>query len=632
MIGAVLGNRYELVDKIGEGGMAIVYKARCRLLNRYVAVKVLKPEFQEDTEFLRRFSTEAQAAASLSDANVVSVYDVGTQGKLNYIVMEYIEGITLKEYMSKKEESLSISEAVDFSLQIASALEHAHAKKIIHRDIKPQNVAITNNGVLKVMDFGLAHAVTSATTVVGNSEALGSVHYASPEQVRGGFTDERSDIYSLGIVMYEMFTGQLPFDADTPVAVAMKHLQKAAMPPRARNENIPVDIENIILKAMNKEARERYENITDLIADLKEAIKPSAHTKSESTDKFSTRRLPAIPKEEEAEELTPDADNRENKKKEDKVAIIAAIATSVVIVSILGFILAKVFLMGNGPDTANAVAPNLVGQSYNAVVTKYQDVFVITEEERVRDDNYAEGEIISQYPEYGDKVAEDKTISVVVSLGSKIVELDDFTGMDKRLAINEIERFEVKLAYEVVEENSDTVDIGMVIRQAPPAKSAVKVGDTVTLYVSKGKSVMEVKMPKITGETVEKAKSILEANDLTYGSITYEQSDKPKGTVISQSVAADNMVSTTMAIDFVVSTGQETNAGKASKKIALKLPQDRDSVYVQIISTDGTVLYSETLSTSRENITVEVKGQGRQELDVFYDSVLNKTVTVNFSS
>lgn len=633
MIGSVLGNRYELLEKIGEGGMAIVYKAKCRLLNRMVAVKVLKAEFQEDAEFLRRFGTEAQAAASLSHSNVVSVYDVGTHGKLNYIVMEYVEGITLKEYMSRKEECLSVSEATDFSMQIASALEHAHSKKIIHRDIKPQNIVITNTGVLKVMDFGLARAVSSATTFAGNSEALGSVHYASPEQARGGFTDERSDIYSLGIVMYEMFTGELPFDGETPIAVAMKHLQRAPVPPRTKNENISVPIENVILRAMQKEARERYPDVTALIADIKDAARTEAHTKSMQTDKFSTRRLPVINQDEleaEEEKMPVKPVVTDKKKKEDRIAVIAAAITSVIIVVVLGFFIARLFYMGDGTTVDGSVVPNLEGQNYEEVLEKYGDLFTITEEQRIPDKEIEEGYIISQTPKAGERADKNTVIGVIISLGSESKLLPDFSNKDYRRAQDEIKRMELNLSCEVIEESSDELETGKVIRQEPAAGTDINRGEKIILYVSKGKSNIEVEMPKITGYSEERAREILEANGLTVGTVKAEKSSQPKGTVISQSVDAGNMVSSETAINFTVSTGADESGDKVKRKIALSLPADKETVNVKIISGEGTMLYNAQHDAMGATVTVEVEGKGRQTLEIFYDGVLDHSMNVSF--
>ena len=294
MIGTVLGNRYELLEKVGIGGMAIVYKAMDRLLNRYVAVKLLRSEFQDNEEFIRRFNIESQAAASLSHANIVSIYDVGQSGALQYIVMEFIEGVTLKDYIAEKKGGIYWKEATNIAMQICSALEHAHSKHIIHRDIKPQNIMITSDGVIKVTDFGIARAASGGTTTM---EAMGSAHYLSPEQARGGYTDQKSDIYSLGIVLYELYTGKLPFDGETPVAVAMQHMQSEAIKPRVINSDIPKSVENIILKAMSKEQRLRYDSASLMLADIKKAYtdpEASVSKDEDDADKYGTKKLAPI--------------------------------------------------------------------------------------------------------------------------------------------------------------------------------------------------------------------------------------------------------------------------------------------------------------------------------------------------
>ncbi len=413
MVGSILSNRYELIDNIGAGGMAIVYKARCRLLNRNVAVKILRPEFQEDEEFLKRFTIEAQAAASLSHPNVVSVYDVGRHGKLNFIVMECIEGITLKEYMKRKG-ALSVNEAVDFTRQIASALEHAHAKGIIHRDIKPHNIIITNEGVLKVTDFGLARAVSAATNIAGGSNAIGSVHYASPEQARGGYTDEKSDIYSLGVVMYEMFTGKLPFDGETPVTVAMKHLEEKPTPPSEINPQISQEIEALILKAMQKDTKERFSSVAALLEEmhLLFGTPPSAG----NHDKFSTKKLPKLADlEEEPETKHPAQNGKKKMKKEDKVAIFAAIGTSVLILAVLVFVAVR-FLLPAGPKQFEV--PALLNMPLEEAREKYADIR-IEEIGTGYSSTIPEGYIMEQDKEAGTKLSQEDAVRVTVSRGAR---------------------------------------------------------------------------------------------------------------------------------------------------------------------------------------------------------------------
>ncbi|EET86940.1 serine/threonine protein kinase [Clostridium carboxidivorans P7] len=267
MIGTMLGNRYELLEKIGEGGMALVYKAKCHLLNRYVAVKILKEQYSDDKEFVEKFKREATAVASLSDNNIVNIYDVGTQGDINYIVMEYVNGKTLKQII-REQGKIPTAKTANLAIQIARALDCAHRNNIIHRDIKPQNILVTNEGVVKVTDFGIAKA-SNSVTITNSSKVMGSAHYFSPEQARGSFVDCRTDIYSLGIVIYEMCTGRVPYDADSPVSVALKHIQEPVIPPKQLNENIPDNLNKLILKAVEKEPIKRYQTIKDMLTDLR---------------------------------------------------------------------------------------------------------------------------------------------------------------------------------------------------------------------------------------------------------------------------------------------------------------------------------------------------------------------------
>lgn len=621
MIGSVLSNRYELVENIGAGGMAIVYKAKCRLLNRYVAVKVLRPEFQEDSEFLMRFNVEAQAAASLSHPNIVSVFDVGQHGKLNYIVMELVEGITLKEYLSKKE-SLSINEAIDFSLQIASALEHAHSKGIIHRDIKPHNIIITNEGVLKVTDFGLARAATSSTIIAGAS-AMGSVHYASPEQARGNFTDERTDIYSLGVVMYELFTGALPFDGDTPISVAMKHIQKEPQPPNLRNPQIPEYIEAIILKSLNKDPKDRYGAVTELIRDLKHYEKSGSH----GSNKFSTQRLPSII-EEEPEKPLP---NKKNKKK-DGLTVISAIVAALIVMSLLGFGIIKIFFPGGIFKAAGStLVPELINQSFDDVIEKYKGSaeFEIIETQRVNDERYLAGVIIDQSPTAGTKTTTPCTISVTISLGPKSTTLKDYTGQDYRLIESELK--DQGLNVKITKEFSDEFETGKIIRHNPSAGYQISSGNTIYLYVSEGKNTKEVEMPQLIGKSDAEARSLLKDNDLNIGVITKEASESPENTVISQSVNAGDMVSSQTAINYTISLGQGNNAGTGTATLSLDLPSDKDTINVKLKSSNS-VLFEGTFSTEHNPITVRFSGKkGVSTVDVYYDDVLKyNNMSVNF--
>ncbi|MBO5955192.1 MAG: Stk1 family PASTA domain-containing Ser/Thr kinase, partial [Clostridia bacterium] len=405
LIGTVLENRYEILEKIGSGGMAVVYKAKCQLLNRFVAVKVLRPDLQNDEEFVRRFNIEAQSAASLAHTNIVSIHDVGNQDGLHYIVMEYIEGETLKEYIEKKH-ILPWREAVDYTIQIAKGLEQAHKNSIIHRDVKPHNIIMTSDGVMKVTDFGIARANVQST-VTCEDTAIGSVHYISPEQARGGYTDERSDIYSLGVVLYEMITGKVPFDSDRPVTVAIMHLQEKPVMPREHNISIPLALEKIVMKAMSKEISMRYKNASEMIADLTAVLNdpsrvvveaPEEKTTDEGMDK--TIVMPAVKlrdiQTEAEDEVKPDYSEKEpdkeketepdtkkktieefqgeiDKKKEKKVIAFAIISAIAVILLISMAFMSITGMNGLFASAGTVEIPEIEGMLYDEAVKQYVD-------------------------------------------------------------------------------------------------------------------------------------------------------------------------------------------------------------------------------------------------------------------
>ncbi len=631
MIGSVIGNRYEILEHIGSGGMAMVYKAKCRLLNRFVAVKILKPEFEEDEEFLRRFNTEAQAAASLSHTNIVSVYDVGKQGHLNYIVMEYAEGITLKEYMKSKGK-LNLNEALDFSMQISQALEHAHSKRIVHRDIKPQNIVLDNNGTLKVTDFGLAKATSSATVVAEGSSALGSVHYASPEQARGGHTDERSDIYSLGVVMYEMFTGQLPYTGDSAIAIAMKHIQGNPVNPRMINDNIPLEIEEIILKCMAKYSHERYQSVSEVITALRNVGHANAKKFEEvgfmQGDIFSTRRLPDINKElkEKEEKESSAVKKKKININSEKIPQLAAIGVSVILIILIGFLVGRMFFSGGGSKEKIKV-PSLIGQNYEEMLIQYKDQFEIIENQRLNNPDFPEGTIISQDPAEGEEILVGSEVNVVISLGIKTFELDDYKGEDYRKIENEIKKLDMDIDVEIIDEENDELEAGKIIKQKPAAGHKLEVGDKLTLYVSKG--LEEIEMPSIVGKSEQEAKDILVSKELKVGTVSRSESTQNAGTVLSQGVEAGSRVEIGSKIDFVVSSGPSTK--KTSRQISLSLPSGKESVAVKITDSEGNILYQQTHSTNASPILVEVSGMGKQVLEIYYDDVMYNSITVNFN-
>lgn len=520
MIGKEIDGRYEILEEIGKGGMAHVYKSRDKSLNRLVAVKVLKEDYKDDKEFVRRFNVEAQAAASLSNPHIVSIYDVGCENGMHYIVMEYIEGETLKEYIDRVG-VLPWREAANYSIQICEGIEEAHNNSVIHRDIKPQNIIMASDGVLKVTDFGIARASTQATMTMANNNTIGTAHYLSPEQARGGYTDERTDIYSMGVVMYEMLTGQLPFDDNSPVAIAIKHLQETATPITDINPDVPNALEQIVMKAMSKEQDSRYSFITDMISDIKKVLanpnvnlfaagRRSLPVDNQVNDAASnTIKMPRtfvdsnldeqmIPgydlddydeqdEEYEAmERLNEKRAKRLKKKKERKIAFIAFLSALAVLA--VGFAAAFAFTGGFGifgVEKDSIQIPNVVGMTIKDAQSQYGKSFSIIEQNRTESTKPA-GTILEQTPAGGDTVSkrDNIIIRVVVSLGSSSVTLDDYTGIKYDKAKEELEKLGLKCSK--IEKVDPEIEAGLIISQEPKSGSSVAAGDMITFTVSKG--------------------------------------------------------------------------------------------------------------------------------------------------
>ena len=517
--------------------MATVYKARCHVLNRYVAVKVLRDEFTTDEEFIKRFNTEAQAVASLTHPNIVSVYDVGHEGDLYYIVMELIQGKTLKEIIIA-DGALSWKWSVNVAIQIASALETAHRNNIIHRDIKPHNIIITEDGIAKVTDFGIAKSVSNST-ITAFGTTLGSVHYFSPEHARGGYTDAKSDLYSLGVVLYEMLTGKVPFDADTPVSVALKHMQEEPVEPIRINPAIPVAINDIVMKAMKKDPTFRYQSATEMLKDLTLALKnPDGRfvTSELPTDDFPTQIIPTLEKKS-MEEKINEKDKQNDKKKENgfyqkhKGLVISLIVIILFALSLGGTILAF-----NLTQSKDAQVPNLVGKTVEEVENSLKDTkFKYEVLEEKYDVTIDKGLVISQTPEYKAdyKIKEDTKIGIIVSLGQKLTIVPKVTGMTEEEAKEELDNKDLEVV--VVEEFDKKVEKGIVIKQDIEPDKEVAAGITVTITVSKG--IEESTVPNVTGKPKADAITELEAAGLTVATVlTTEDKTKEDGTVVKQSI------------------------------------------------------------------------------------------------
>ena len=573
MVGALLDRRYELLELIGTGGMADVYKARCMLLNRNVAIKILKDEFKNDEEFLKRFNTESQAAAGLSHNNIVSIYDVGTQGEIHYIVMEYVEGITLKAYLNEHG-PLPWDKAMDFATQIASALQHAHRKGIVHRDIKPQNILVTKDETLKVTDFGIARAVSSVTMKVDDN-SMGTAHYCSPEQARGGYTDEKSDIYSLGVVMYEMVTGRLPFEADSSVTVALKHIQEEPVPPSEYVPDLPQGVEDVILRAMKKEQADRFQSASELLIELSMVRRGNPVSSRSKTADAQTKVIPSgeikkeIEKEKEArinEENVRDGKGKKGKKpmpKEDKVAIIAALVSSFVFVGVLTVLILSFMFPSILPwnrISQKMTVPKLVGYNIDKAMEDYPDFKIKIESEEFSDDQ-SKGIILSQTPDADTEIKSPYTIEVVVSKGLETVKVPSIVNLEYRQAVMDLENLHILHVIEY--ESSDEIPADVVMSVSPSAGTEVRTNsDIVTIKVSSGKEESFI-VPSVIGDTESAAKEAIASRGFTYD-VVRKSSSKPAGTVIGQSTPGGTQLAEKTLITITVSTGPETSSNEHS--------------------------------------------------------------------
>ncbi len=581
-IGRLLDNRYEILEVIGTGGMAVVYKARCHRLNRLVAVKILKDDNLEDEDFRRRFHAESQAVAMLSHPNIVSVYDVSTSLMADYIVMELIEGITLKQYMEKKG-VLNWKETLHFAMQIAKALEHAHSKGIVHRDIKPHNVMVLKNGSVKVMDFGIARLISHGNTLT--KEALGSVHYISPEQARGGRVDDRSDIYSLGVVMYEMMAGRPPYDGESPVAVAIQHINGGAALPSVLNPNIPGGLEQIIMKAMAHNVSDRYPSATRMLADMDEfrkdpttlfdytglpldaamrvqnntvVMQPPADIASKVVDSQTPRRKPPLTPEQRREEARRRREAQQAKtpeeEKRSRITLIAIIACSAV--ALIAIVIVLVLALGGKGKMVKV--PELVGEVY-AELPDYQGLEIKKNE--LYDDSVPEGVIINQIPEAGTEIKKDYTVVVDVSLGpaSNIVTMGNMKDWTIDRAESLLEGQKLNLDVVIKREYHEEIAKDHVIRTEPKEGTTLTQGQTVTLYVSEGKKSQISGMPNVVGKDKDDAKSVLLLQDMDLNVVineVYHMTAKA-GTVLESDPSVGVKIKTGQTVTLTVSKGIE---------------------------------------------------------------------------
>lgn len=653
--GMIIQNRYEIMEEVGSGGMSIVYKARCHVLNRFVAIKVLKPEFSDDKSFVNKFRIEAQSAAGLSHPNIVNVFDVGEENGFYYIVMELVEGITLKEYIQQNGR-LPYQTALDFIIQICSGIEVAHEHHTIHRDIKPQNIIVSKNGTLKVTDFGIAKAATSNTIA---SSAMGSVHYISPEQARGGYADERSDIYSLGVTLYEMLTGRVPFEGENNVTVALMHIQGELIPPREYYPDIPVGLEKVVLKTMQKKPERRYLTVNALLSDLKKLVMdPNANVAnlgesqslSSPTIQITEEEMAAINKgvmyneglsvfpvnhseldeanraleslyndedayyeedEEDEEDESLFDDNLTDEDitttvdpKTEKILTIAAITATVIIaivimvaiVSVTGVFKSDKKTTEETTAQEDIVMIDVLGWPEEKALSALDEADIPYQVERDYSDKYEEGMVMSQSVEKGESLKEDEKVTIVISKGMEEVDVPDVVGKtaDSAASILKAAGFVV----EQTEAYDEEVAENEVIRQTPEGNTKAGKGSTITIVVSKGEEVKVATVPDLKNKTVTEAESALSQVKLKLGNVSQEYSDTiPEGQVIRQAIASGTEVKEETKIDITISKGAEPKTTTYSASFSGSINnnsyafEEGEVVYVTITLRSGGATY-----------------------------------------
>ena len=644
-IGKMLDNRYEILERIGTGGMAVVYKAKCHRLNRLVAIKILKSDLAQNEEFRRRFNAESQAVAQLSHPNIVSVYDVSRGGDTEYIVMELIDGITLKQYMEKRGQ-LNWRESLHFITQIMRGLSHAHSRGIIHRDIKPQNIMVLRDGSVKVADFGIACLADSAQTMT--QEALGSVHYISPEQARGDRPDARSDIYSSGVVLYEMLTGRLPFEGESAVSVAIQHLSSIPLAPREINPDIPEQLELICMKAMAPDLEHRYQSADAMIADLEAFRKnPDVEMKfdlsdlrPEETDE-PTRPIRTVSSHTVTVPVRTVEKGHVRRTEDDDEPPASGGKRTVLIGAVVIAALAVVFLLFKSilgsfsvPAVDQYQVPNVLGMTIEEAENdpRVKGIFEIEKAGSGSSEEYAEGQIMKQSPDSDEtRKGSQLVIQVWVSVGEETGEmpkLENKSEQDARILLEKLNKqYNLDLTVEAPEDQqrfSDEITAGYVIETKPAEGETLRKGDTVTLIISKGPETTPVTVPKFVGLNIDETLAQLSSYGLTCTASDVEvvDSDKPGGQIVWQSLEPTSKVDEWTTIKFQVSAG----LANSSLPITLELPQDGgDVVEVKIyVGDEPNPQYNETVRASDGTVSTTLSGTGKKMVKVCFDGVLDQ--------
>lgn len=617
-VGKRLENRYEVQEIIGVGGMSVVYKAYDNVDDRVVAVKVLKDEFLNNEDFKRRFKNESKAIALLSHNNIVKVYDVNFGEKLQYIVMEYIDGITLKEYINKQG-AITWNDALYFMTQILRAVQHAHDKGIVHRDIKPQNIILLPTGEIKVTDFGIARFSRSETKTL-TEEAIGTVHYISPEQAKGEHTDEKADIYSLGVVLYEMLAGKVPFEADSAVSVALKQIQENAQHLTDINPDIPYGLEQICNHAMQKNPADRYQTATEMLLDIEEIIKnPSIRFNYDvKIDNNPTRIVPKpiIDEYDEEYEEVPEYKDPDNKKKVITASIIGVIVlVAAIALLVIGFT--------NGMSTKTHQLENFQGSLYDELIssTDYDYEFIAEYEKS----DETPGKVLGQDPEAGTKVLDGSTVKLIVAATKDDTPIPNLYGLNEVLATQELSK-QGLVNYRVMRVSSENVEEGKVVYTDPKANTVVSADQEIIIYISSGPStsvVNTLRVPDVQGLSQSGARAFLEQYGFSNVSFSTLDSDAPKGVVISQSPGVGEEALATDSIKVVISSGVTTTTTEKSVKASftVKLPKcvDENGNYVKdtiIVKVDGTVFRNQAITLNGKNNVFSVTGDGKKGQNV----------------